>query len=76
MRIAICGKGGSGKSTIAGTLARQLARRGHKVVAVDADPNPNLGVSVGVRREAVEEMRPILNALLDAGHTHNDPMPP
>ena len=75
MRIAICGKGGSGKSTIAGTLARQLARRGHKVVAVDADPNPNLGVSLGVPRETVEEMRPILNALLDAGHTHNDPMP-
>jgi CO dehydrogenase maturation factor len=75
MRIAVCGKGGSGKSMIAGALARQLARRGHKVVAVDADPNPNLGVSLGVPRETVEEMRPILNALLDAGHTHNDPTP-
>jgi CO dehydrogenase maturation factor len=75
MRIAICGKGGSGKSTIAGALARQLAHRGHTVVAVDADPNPNLGVSLGVARETVETMRPILNALLDAGHTHNDPTP-
>jgi CO dehydrogenase maturation factor len=75
MRIAICGKGGSGKSTIAGALARHLARRGHKVVAVDADPNPNLGISLGVPRETVESMRPILNALLDAGHTHNDPTP-
>jgi CO dehydrogenase maturation factor len=75
MRIAICGKGGSGKSMISGALARQLARRGHKVIAVDADPNPNLGVSLGVPRETVETMRPILNALLDAGHTHNDPTP-
>jgi CO dehydrogenase maturation factor len=75
MRIAICGKGGSGKSTISGALARHLARRGHKVIAVDADPNPNLGISLGVPRETVETMKPILNALLDAGHTHNDPTP-
>lgn len=75
MRIAICGKGGSGKSTIAGALARQLASRGHTVVAVDADPNPNLGVCLGVPRDTVETMKPILNALLDAGHTHNDPTP-
>ena len=75
MRIAICGKGGSGKSTIAGAIARHLAHEGHTVVAVDADPNPNLGVSLGVPRETVETMRPILNALLDAGHTHNDPTP-
>ncbi|MCA1692655.1 MAG: AAA family ATPase [Actinobacteria bacterium] len=75
MRIAICGKGGSGKSMIAGSLARHLARRGHSVVAVDADPNPNLGISLGVDRGTVEEMRPILNALLDEGHTHDDPQP-
>ncbi len=75
MRIAICGKGGSGKSTIAGALARHLAMRGHTVVAVDADPNPNLGVCLGVPKETVETMKPILNALLDAGHTHNDPKP-
>ena len=75
MRIAVCGKGGSGKSMIAGSLARHLARRGHTVVAVDADPNPNLGISLGVPRDEVEHMKPILNALLDAGHTHNDPTP-
>lgn len=75
MRIAVCGKGGAGKSTIAGALARVLARRGHKVVAIDADPNPNLGISLGVDADAVETMRPILNALLDAGHTHDDPTP-
>ena len=73
MKIAVCGKGGSGKSTISGALARHLARQGHKVVALDADPNPNLGISLGVPRETVETMKPILNALLDAGHTHRDP---
>ena len=48
MRIAIAGKGGSGKTTIAGTLARLLARRGRTVKAIDADSNPNLAVSLGV----------------------------
>ena len=75
MRIAVTGKGGSGKSTVSGALARHLARRGHQVVAIDADPNPNLGISLGVDRESVENMKPILNSLLDAGHTHNDPTP-
>lgn len=75
MRIAVTGKGGSGKSTIAGTLARHVAGAGLPVVAVDADPNPNLGVSVGMTQESVETMRPILNALIDSGHTHDDPMP-
>lgn len=76
MKIAVAGKGGSGKSTVSGALARHLARMGHQVVAIDADPNPNLGISLGVDRELVETMRPILNSLLDAGHTHNDPTPP
>ncbi|MGH9124267.1 MAG: AAA family ATPase [Acidimicrobiales bacterium] len=75
MRVAVCGKGGSGKSMIAGALARQFAIRGQTVIAVDADTNPNLGVSLGVDHETVETMKPILNALLDAGHTHNDPTP-
>ena len=39
MRIAIAGKGGSGKTTISGTLARLLAQAGRQVVAVDADTN-------------------------------------
>ncbi|MGH9164724.1 MAG: AAA family ATPase [Acidimicrobiales bacterium] len=75
MRIAVTGKGGSGKSTVAGALARNFARRGFKVVAVDADPNPNLGVCLGLPRESVETMEPILNALLASGYTHNDAKP-
>src|SRR5438552_19168828 len=48
MRIAIAGKGGTGKTTIAGTLARLLARGGRPVLAVDADTNPNLAVTLGI----------------------------
>jgi CO dehydrogenase maturation factor len=75
VKIAITGKGGSGKSTVAGALIRQLAESGRRVVAVDADPNPNLGISLGLPRDSVETMRPILNALLESGHTHDDPTP-
>lgn len=48
MRISFAGKGGSGKTTIAATTARTLARRGHQVRAIDADSNPNLGIALGI----------------------------
>jgi CO dehydrogenase maturation factor len=47
MKIAISGKGGSGKTTIAATLTRILARRGLPVLAIDGDPNPNLLQALG-----------------------------
>lgn len=47
MRIAIAGKGGAGKTTIAATLARTLARRDVPVVMIDADSNPNLATALG-----------------------------
>lgn len=75
MKIAVTGKGGTGKTTVAGTLARHLARAGHRVVAIDADPNPNLGIALGVSQAATEALQPILNGLQAAGHTHNDPVP-
>ena len=46
--LAVAGKGGAGKSVIAGTLARILARRGHRVLAIDSDPMPGLAQSLGV----------------------------
>lgn len=48
LRVAVVGKGGAGKSLIAGTLARLLARRGRSVLACDFDPNPGLAYSLGV----------------------------
>jgi CO dehydrogenase maturation factor len=48
MRIAVVGKGGSGKSVLAGTLARILARRGHRVLTLDSDLMPGLALSLGL----------------------------
>ena len=48
MRLVVAGKGGAGKSVVAGTLARILARRGQPVLAIDSDPMPGLSVSLGM----------------------------
>lgn len=50
MRLAVAGKGGAGKSTIAGTMARILARRGHSVLAINSDLMAGLPYSLGVAR--------------------------
>jgi CO dehydrogenase maturation factor len=47
--IAVAGKGGSGKTTVAGLVIRYLMRSGSgPILAVDADPNANLGESLGL----------------------------
>jgi len=51
-RIAIAGKGGVGKSTIAALTVRALHElKGEIIMAVDADPNSNLGEKLGVKVE-------------------------
>jgi CO dehydrogenase maturation factor len=50
--LAVAGKGGAGKSVIAGTLARILARRGRRVLAIDSDPMPGLARVLGVPEPA------------------------
>lgn len=59
MKIAISGKGGVGKTTVAATLARMYAMDGRKVVAADADPDANLGLALGFPPELLAEIRPI-----------------
>ena len=66
MKIAMVGKGGSGKTTIAGTLARVLARRHHRVLAIDGDPNPNLALTLGMARADADRIRSIPSSLVES----------
>jgi CO dehydrogenase maturation factor len=55
MKLAISGKGGTGKTTLAALLARTLANEGRSVIAVDADPDANLASALGLSREEAPE---------------------
>ncbi len=57
MKLAIGGKGGAGKTTLAAALARRAADLGRAVVAVDADPDGNLASALGVSEARIP--RPI-----------------
>ncbi len=56
MKLAIAGKGGSGKTSLSGTMARLLARSGHRVLAIDGDSNPNLALTLGIPAERMSDM--------------------
>ncbi|MDH5448432.1 MAG: P-loop NTPase [Candidatus Bathyarchaeota archaeon] len=59
MKIAVSGKGGVGKTLIAGALACSFARKGLKTIAIDADPSPNLALTLGLPIEKTREIVPI-----------------
>lgn len=59
MKIAITGKGGVGKTTLAATLARLYAAEGRKVLAVDVDPDANLGSALGFSPEETGQLVPV-----------------
>ena len=63
MKIAISGKGGVGKSTVAAAIALSLARRGERVLALDADPDANLASALGISGEEQEKIVPIAQQL-------------
>ncbi len=59
MKVAVSGKGGVGKTLIAGGLARGFAARGLKTIAIDADSSPNLAMTLGLSAEEARKILPI-----------------
>jgi CO dehydrogenase maturation factor len=49
MKIAVSGKGGVGKTTLVAALSKLFADEGHKVIAIDADPDTNLASALGIK---------------------------
>ena len=70
MKIAVIGKGGSGKTTLSGIIARSLARSGRQVIALDCDVNPNLGISLGLGLERTIELAAIRQSLGEGEAEH------
>lgn len=64
MKLAIVGKGGSGKTSISGTLARLIARDGRRVLAIDGDANPNLALTLGLSAAHQRALVPLADDLL------------
>ncbi|HLF40356.1 MAG TPA: AAA family ATPase [Acidimicrobiia bacterium] len=74
MKVAVVGKGGSGKTTTSSVIARTLARRGLSVVALDCDTNSNLGISLGVGDEETARLVSLRQSL-DEGEAEQAPGP-
>lgn len=64
MKLGIVGKGGVGKTTCSALIAEAYIRRGQRVVAIDTDSNPNLGMSLGLTLDETESMPVLPRALI------------
>lgn len=72
MKIAVSGKGGVGKTTLAALLIKFFRDQGKKVLAVDADPDANLALALGVPDP--DNIRPISDMKdLVAERTESEP---
>lgn len=60
MKIAVSGKGGVGKTTVAAGIILGFASSGRRVFAVDADPDANLGFALGLPEPALARLRPVV----------------
>jgi CO dehydrogenase maturation factor len=61
LKLAITGKGGVGKTTLAALLAHVYSQRGHKVLAIDADPATGLAAACGVPPEKSAAIIPVVD---------------
>lgn len=59
MKIAITGKGGVGKTTLSSVLCYLFKEDGKRIIAVDADPDANLGAALGIPKDEITKIRPI-----------------
>ena len=59
MKIAVTGKGGVGKTTLVSILAGLYAREGRDVLAVDVDPDSNLGLALGFTEAELSGITPV-----------------
>ena len=59
MKLAIAGKGGVGKTTLASLLAGIYSARGRQVIAIDADPDANLAAALGIPPDEASQITPI-----------------
>lgn len=70
MKLAVTGKGGVGKTTIVAGMARVLASRGQKVLAIDADPACNLALALGFPKDQpltpIAEMKELIEERTEA----------
>jgi len=60
LKIAVSGKGGAGKSTVSAQLVRCFTLNKMPVFAVDADPDANLGLVLGLDPKKLENLRPLI----------------
>jgi len=67
LKIAISGKGGTGKTTLTALLAQTYADRGREVLAVDSDPSPSLAGALAFPDELLAKLQPIakMEALIE-----------
>ena len=59
MKLAITGKGGVGKTTLASLLAWIYSTEGKKVIAIDANPDANLAIALGIDADEASRITPI-----------------
>ena len=58
-KLAISGKGGVGKTTLAALLARIYGQRGRRIIAIDADPARGLAEALGIPHDIAAQITPV-----------------